>query len=867
MLKDQPPKWAERLLLSFLKEELVEEVLGDLDEKFYSLLETQSLRKAQMNYWYQVFNYMRPFAFKNFNSNPIFYVMIKHNFIISFRTLLKNKLSSFINIGGLAIGMTVVMLVGLWMHDEISFNKYHDNYDQIVQVLRQDTDDGIIEVSSSHVGQLGIYLKDNYPNFFDKVAMTFYRANPQLLTYNNQVFEEMGYFFQAAAPEMLSLQMISGTRDGLKEVNNILISESFAKKCFGDQVPIGQAITINSIPGFTVAGVYKDLPRNTTFNDASFFAPMGFIYNDENPYTWDNFNMKVFATLNPGVDIDEASLAIKEVMNENREEDAYPIALFLHPMKDWHLHNYFENGVQVTSKRLQLVNLIGLIGLFVLILAGINFINLNTARYQTRAKEVGVRKTLGSKQSYLIAQFLSESVLYAFAAFCISILTVQLILPWFNGISDKAIAFPWANVWFWILGLSFTFITAILAGIYPAIFLSSFKPIRALGGRFKQGKGGARFRQSLVVFQFTISIILIIGTITIYQQIQHAKNRPMGYNQAQLITVRGFSEEYYQKYDLLRSELKKTGMVEEVAEANYPLSNTLGNNGGFSVPGGTPFNISFNTIYVTPEYGKTTGWELIAGRDFSRELGDESGSIILSESAIQKMGLQDPIGQQIISPSERNGRKVFTIIGVVKDMIKGSPFEKPMPLMVFSSDESERFLFIKIKPSVAYASAIPKIKSAFEQVAPTNPFSYSFVDEEYLAKFRAEEQIGSLATFFSVLAILISCLGLFGLSAFVAERRTKEIGIRKVLGASIMNLWQLLSKDFGLLIIIASVIAIPLSGYFLNSWLQSYEYRIPVYWWIYAIGAAFCLVVTIATVSYHSLRVSLANPVESLRTE
>lgn len=868
-MKDvQPPKWAQKLLLGFLKEELAEEVLGDLDEKFYAVLSSHSTRKAKLNYWFQVFNYFRPFALKHYRSDPIPFSMLKQNFLISYRILLKNKVFSTVNIGGLAIGMTVVFLIGLWIHDEFSFNTRHEHYDRIVQVMRKDFVEGDIRVNSSLVGQAGIYLADNFPHLFDKVAMTFFRSRSQLLTVDRHSYDQDGYFFQPDGPELLSLNMLAGTREGLKDISSILISESLAKKFFGHESPMGQSIQLNSATELTVRGVFEDLPLNSTFGNATFFASMEIIYNEQNPYTWDNYNMKIYALLKPAVKLADASEAIKEVLIANRESSNRRVELFLHPMKDWHLRSEFENGIPVPGQRFQFVKLYGIIGFFVLLLACINFINLNTARYQNRAKEIGVRKTLGSQRSYLIAQFLAESMLYAFGAFCISILAVHLALPWFNGMSDKAIQFPWYQPWFWFATLAFTLFTALLAGLYPALFLSGFSPIKALNGKINQGKGNVRFRQGLVVFQFTISIILIIGTITIHQLIQNAKDRPVGYEQDRLITVRGLSQDYFEKYDLLREELKKTGVVTEMAEANYPLINTLGNNGGFSLPGASQtFDISFNTIYVTPEYGQTTQWELTAGRDFSRELGDESGSIILSESAVQQMGLDNPIGQQIQSRSSFNGRDQFTIVGVVKDMIKGSPFESAMPLMVFPTKESLRFLFIRIQPEIVFAEALPKIQEAFEGVLPDNPFHYQFVDEEYNTKFRSEERIGSIATLFSFLAILISCLGLFGLSAYMAEKRSKEIGIRKVLGASVMNVWLLLSRDFSLLVVIASLIAVPIAAYFLNGWLQSYEYRIPVFWWIYLIGGIASFVVTILTVSYHALKVSLANPVESLRME
>lgn len=868
MSKERPPRLAEKLLTLLLKEDLAEEVLGDLDEKFYSILDKKSVRKARLNYWYQVLNYLRPFAFKFFRFNSIFATMISHNFKIGYRILLKNKAFSAINIGGLALGMTVAILIGLWIFDEFSFNKNHENYDRIVQVMRKDSEQGVTYVNSSLVGQVGVFMKETYPTLFDHVAMTFYRTRPQLLSVGKQSFEKVGYFFQPDAPQMLRLTMKAGTQDGIRNPDGIMLSESLAKTFFNEENPIGKIISINTRVELQVTGVYEDLPINSEFGNASYLVSLDLIYNEENPYKWNNYNVRVYAQLKEGVDVEEASSVIKDIMTQHRSEEDGPMELFLLPMRDWHLNSTFEDGIRVAGKRMQFIWLYGLIGVFVLVLAFINFMNLNTARYQNRGKEVGIRKTVGSLRSQLVSQFFAESVIYALVAFLISLLAVFLILPWFNGISDKGLVVPFANPWFWAIGLAFTLISAVLAGSYPALFLSSFGPLKALSGNLKQGTGSVRLRQGLVVFQFTISMILIIGTITVYNQIEHAKNRPVGYNQEDLITVRGRSGAFYNKYDLLRTELKKTGAVIEIAEANYPLTTTLGNNNGFSLlETGERFGVSFNTIYVTPEYGTATEWELVAGRDFSRELGHEKNSMIVSESAVLEMGLQDPVGQKISSRHDRREEKVFTIIGVVKDMIKESPFEPARPLMVFASDESEPFLFIRIKPDADYIDALPKIEEAFGQVLPGHPFNFEFVDSEYMTKFRSEERIGSLAAFFSILAILISCLGLFGLSAFMAEQRTKEVGIRKVLGASTGNLWRLLSRDFTILVMVSCLFAIPLASYLLNQWLTGYDYSTEVHWWTYVVAAVSCVLITLLTVSFHSLKASVANPVDSLRSE
>lgn len=868
MKTPQPPRLAERLLLFFLKESLVEEVLGDLDEKFYQTLQKHSLRKARLNYYYQVFNYLRPFAFKYFKSNSIIMTMIRHNFRISYRILVKNKVFSMINIGGLAMGMIVAILIALWIHDEVTFNTSHDNYDRIVQVYRKDiNDDGTIGINNSLTGQLGVTIKENYPDYFDKVVMTFFRSRAQLLSVGKQSFDQIGYFFQPDAPEMLSLEMLAGDVRGIDDPSGILLSESLAKKFFGDQNPMGEFVTLNLKADLQVTGIYKDLPGNSTFSSASFMASLELVYNEQNPYVWDNYNIRIYAQLKEGVELSTASAAIKDTMKPHLDSDR-SMELFLLPMKDWHLNAEFKDGQQVTSNRKQFVQLYGIIGVFVLMLAFINFVNLNTARYQNRVKEVGIRKTVGSQRTQLIYQFLSESILYAFASFLLSLGIVWMILPWFNTISDKTLSIPWGSPFMWLTGILFTLLSALVAGSYPAFFLSSFGPLKALSGTLKQGIAGVRLRQVLVVFQFMISIMLMIGTITVYQQIQHAKQRPVGYNQKDLIVVRGRSGEFYEKYDVLRQELKRTGMVEEVATANYPLMNTLGNNGGFSLrETGEPLRVTFNTIFATPEYGKTTQWELVAGRDFSRDLADESANVIVSELAVEKMGLINPVGTEIQSRWPYNGRKNFTIIGVVRDMIKGSPYEDPIPLMLFPTKQANTFMFIRLNPDIRYMEALMAIQEQFESVLPGHPFNYEFVDDEYMTKFRAEEKIGSLATLFSSLAILISCLGLFGLSAFITEQRTKEVGIRKVLGASVPALWKLLSKDFSVLVILSAALAVPLASILLNRWLDSYQYRITLEWWMFALAIAGGLLVAILTVSYHSLKTSMGNPVDALRSE
>ena len=864
-----PPRLAQRLLSRLLKDELAEEVLGDLDEKFYQTQKQYANARAKRNYWYQVLNYLRPFALKafkvkysNFNS------MFKHNLLVSYRNLLRNKTHSAINIGGLAMGLTVALLIGLWVADELNFNRYHSNYDRIVQVMNQRSFRGEIRTNTSNFSQLAPHLAENYPDFFEKVVLTPYRPEEVLLSVDKANYNEMGRYIQDGGPEMLGLKMKRGAYGGLEEMNSIMLSETLAKKLFGDRDPLDQTVRLRAQTDLKVTGIYEDIPKNSTFGDAAFMISFKRWYdNDPAFFKWDNYNCAIYAQLKPGVTAEQVSDAIKDVIKPHLEADNIP-TVFVKPMRDWHLTTYDELGVERASERVRFIWLYATIGLFVLLLACINFMNLSTAQSQKRMREVGVRKAIGSVRAQLIRQFLAESTLYAFSAYIISIMAAFLLLPWFNGISEKSMVMPFSDAPFWGLSLAVVFITALLAGGYPAFYLSSFRPVRALHGAVKFGKGGVRLRQVLVVFQFTISIALIVGTITIHRQTEHARNRPIGYTQEGLITLRAQNREYADIYQTLRTELKNTGMVTEIAQANYPLTNDLGQNEGFKWRDQAEgSDVSFNTIFVRHEYGAAVGWDLLQGRDFSREFASDLNGVVITESAAKAMQFENPIGEKIRAPFEVNGSDQLTILGVVSDLVKESPFATPKPAIMFLTEFDLRFLFIRINPDVSMAQALPKIEKVWAELAPTHPFNYQFVDEVYANKFREEERISSLAGFFSTLAILISCLGLYGLASFVAEQRSKEVGIRKILGASLSQLWQLLSRDFAVLVGIACLVAIPLAAYILQGWLNDYEYNIGLEWWTFGLAGVGALIVTLITVSSQMVKAALVSPVKALRSE
>jgi ABC-type antimicrobial peptide transport system permease subunit len=656
-----------------------------------------------------------------------------------------------------------------------------------------------------------------------------------------------------------------------------MLSESTSKAFFGNANPVNRVMKINNKMDVKVTGVYEDLPLNTQFKDLKFLSPADLWIADNSwikeraMNDWQNHFLKIYVEINPNTDFEQVSRNIKDAELKNltdlKEQAKLNPQVFLHPMRDWHLHSY-KRGAADTGP-LQLLWLIGIIGAFVLLLACINFMNLSTARSEKRAKEIGVRKAIGSMRKQLIGQFYSESFLVVVLSFLVSLILVRLSLPWFNDLSHKEVMIPWQSAYFWAAGGVFILVTSIIAGSYPALYLSSFNPVKVLKGTFRVGRFASIPRKVLVVAQFTVSVALIICTIIIYRQIQIAKNRPVGYTRDGLVMIQKKSSDFDGKYDLLRSELRNTGAVAEMSESFGRVTEIASGNGGFNWKGKDPhLDDQFGTLPVSFEFGKTVGWQFVKGRDFSRAFISDSSGMVINESAAKYMGLKNPVGESVSWKFQDQPLKYYKILGVVKDMIMESPYEPMYPtVFMIKGHVPTSMINIKINPKTSASQALPKIEAVFKKIIPSAPFEYQFADEEYAAKFAAEERIGSLATVFAALAILISCLGLFGLASFIAEQRVKEIGVRKVLGASVLNLWSLLSKDFVLLVMIAFLIASPIAYYFMHQWLQHYQYRSEISWWIFAVTGAGAMAITLLTVSYQSIRAALENPVKSLRSE
>ncbi len=800
--------------------------------------------------------------------------MIRNYFKIAFRNLLKNKVYSFINIFGLALGMAVTLMIGLWVNDELGYNNYFKNRDQIAQIYQSQTFNGNTGTGPAIPLPLEPALREGYKDHFKHLVMASWN-NSLYLRYADVNISGTGNWMQEEAPEMLGLKILKGVRDGLREVNSIMLSASLAKALFGPADPIGKIVKVNSQYDMMVTGVYEDIPSNNTFNDTGFIIPWKHFINSQEwiknaSDNWGNNSFQLFVQIAGNTSMERVTSIIKDVKKKAVDEDerAHNPQLFLFPMKDWHLRANFENGKQAGG-RIEYVWLFGIIGAFVLLLACINFMNLSTARSEKRAKEVGIRKTIGSHRGQLIKQFLSESFLVVILAFVIAVVFVLLSLNGFNNLAKKEIHFPWGNLLFWLVSALFIIFTALLSGSYPALYLSSFQPVKVLKGTFRAGRFAALPRKILVVLQFTVSVALIICTLIVMQQIEHTKNRPVGYDKEGLIQIPVMSQDFTGKYELMRNEFLSSTAVVEMSSSSSPVTDVWSNRSGYTWEGKPEgFQEDFAWTEVSYEYARSLDMKFVAGRDFSREFASDTNAILINQTAVKYMGITDPIGKFIKDSDTEDPDPPMQIIGVVEDMVMQSPYERvKQAFFVFDKYGEASYYNLRLNPDKSVSQNLDIIAGVFKKHFPSLPFKYDFVDENYAQKFAAEERVASLSGVFTGLAIFISCLGLFGLASFVAEQRTKEIGVRKVLGATVRNLWLLLSKDFLLLVIISLLIASPLAYYFMSVWTQKYTYRVDISIGVFALAGMGALLITLLTVSFQAIKAAIANPVKSLRTE
>jgi putative ABC transport system permease protein len=792
--------------------------------------------------------------------------MLKSFFTTAWRNLAKNKVYSALNIIGLGAGMAVALLIGLWVLNEYSYNRFLPGYQQVYQVEMNRTGDR--EVNTTHVVSLPLAttLRKDIPEIA-AVAESDWFDNHDLLVGEKKLYSKGGMtgedFFRIFHYPLLQGDPAAALHDPY----SIVLTSSTAKALFGDTDAMGKAVRIDNKYNLNVTGILQDIPKNSSLQ-FNYLIPFSYkIATDD--YTkgattsWYNNSFQLFVALQPNADYAKVAPKIKNLVYDNAPKMRHAkTEIWLHPLKSWRLYSDFKEG-KSAGGFIDYVRMFSIIGFLVLIIACINFMNLSTARSERRAREVGVRKAIGSQRRDLILQFLTESVLTTGIAALLAIFFVQLALPAFNVLTDSAIRIPYSSASFWLSMTLYTLLTGLLAGSRPALYLSSFNAVSVLKGSFKTGRSGALARKILVTAQFTCSIALIISTIIIYQQVQYAKDRPLGYSSARLLET-DMSDDLFNHYDALRNDLIGTGLVEDVAKASssptYIGAGTVLEN--WPGKAGDDQGTSIGLISASANYFRTLGIQLLEGRDFNDSWAADTACVILNEAAINRLGLEHPVNQIVTW----NGGVRARIVGVVKDALMESPFTAVQPL-VFTHGRGGNAILYRLSPVTNNRDALATIAPIFNRYNPTYPYMYKFVDEEYNKKFGLETLVGNLASLFAALAIFISCLGLFGLAAYVAEQRTKEIGVRKVLGASVTRIWFMLSKDFLVLVLISAVVASPIALYFLHQWLLKYDYRITIGPAVFILAAIAALLITLVTISFQAIRAASANPVNSLRTE
>ncbi len=788
--------------------------------------------------------------------------MFRNYFLVAIRSLQRNKIYSWINIAGLSIGICCSILILLWVADELSFDKFHTKAERLYQVWIEAAYDGKVDSWTSV--PLPTYEAMKTANSHIKNSVVTDWGSDHLLAVDNNPLTKRGFYVSEEFLNMFDFPLRTGNAgDVLDEPSSIVITAATAKALFGDEDPINKVIRIDNANDLKVTGVLENVPQNSSFQ-FDFLLPWKFREQTspwlvENKDNWGNYSFQVFVELDDKQQLSEVEGNIKNMLIEHGETNINR-TFFLHPLLRWRLHSNFENGVEKGGMS-DYVQLFTIIAIFILLIACINFMNLATARSERRAKEVGIRKSIGSQRKELVWQFIGESMFIAVIAFVIAILLAQLLLPYYNVLVEKTLTIDYTSWQFWLFSIVIILLTGVVSGSYPAFYLSSFQPVKVLKGTVKEGKGATTPRKVLVTLQFGFSILLIIGTIVIYKQIQLVKNRQLGYNQENLITI-NYTEEIRKNYQVIKNELLRTGKVEAVTVSNSAITDINSNN--FLGWPGKPEeqHVNFATIAAAYDYTKTMGIRVLEGRDFSEDFTSDTAAIIINKAALDVMNLKDPIGTQLdLWGSKR------TLIGVVDNVLMGSPYEAIRPMFLVLDPGWINAVTIRLGKTTDLQASLNEVKSVFEQYNPAYPFEYTFVDAEFQKKFATINMTSRLSNIFAALTLVITGLGIFGLASYTAEKRTKEIGIRKVLGASVLSIVVLISKDFSKLVLLAFVLSAPLAWWLLDKYLERYPIRTDIQWWIFPLTGIVALVFALVVVTTQSLRAAYTNPTSSLGSD
>lgn len=785
--------------------------------------------------------------------------MFKNYLKITWRNLVKNKSFTAINIAGLAIGMASAALILFWVQNEVSYDRFHEKNDRLYTMYNRSKFDGKLWCWNTTPKPMMKALKQDYPQVGEASRNT---ANSFLFSVGDKRLNLQGNFVDPDFLTMFSFPLLKGNRlKALNDMKSIVLTEKTAKALFGNEDAYGKTIKIDSVDYFTVTGIMKDLPNNTRFK-FGYLMPWKYWekINGGEEKNWGNNSVQTYITLKPGVTEAFFNARVKDITRSH--SDIKDIDVFVHPASKWRLYSKFEEGKQVGGK-IETVKLFSIIAGFILLIACINFMNLSTARSETRAKEVGIRKVVGAGKSSLIAQFMGESLLIALFAGVIALVIIILSLPAFNNLTQKQLFVPYSSVSFWLIVLGFIVFTGLVAGSYPALYLSSFAPVKVLKGTFKAANAAISPRKVLVVTQFTFAIVLIICTIIVKEQLDYAQKRDTGYARNKLAYT-FMSGDMSKNYRLIRNELLSSGAATAVTKTSAPITEGWSDTWGFSWDGKEETSkIDFNIFNTDGSFTKTMGLKIIDGRDIDiTKYPSDSSAIMLNEAAVKVMGFKHPVGQVV-----RNGNSKYIVVGVVKDFILQSPYEPVKQMIIQGPSSWFNVIHFKLNDKLSTAQSLKLAESVFKKYNSEYPFEYHFVDEEYDLKFQDEQRMGTLASLFAGLTIFISCLGLFGLATYMAQNRIKEIGVRKVLGASVVGVASMLSKDFLKLVGVAFAISVPVAWYFMDQWLMKYSYHVDISVWVFIVAAIITTVISILTVSSQAVKAALTNPVKSLRSE
>lgn len=789
--------------------------------------------------------------------------MLRNFLVITMRNLRKNGFYSFINISGLAIGITCSILIILWVADETSFDKFHPKADRLYQVWVNAFFDGKINSWTSVPLPTYEAMKTANANIVHALV-TDWGGDHLLAASEEKRLNKRGFYVSEEFLEMFQFPLIAGNAELiLDDPANIVITESTAATLFGKDDAMGKIIRVDNQYDLKVAGILKDIPSNSSFQ-FDFLLPWKHHYNTSdwvkrNTTNWGNYSFQVFVELNDAKNQADTENGIRDMLAKHGEDKEMKHAFYLYPLLRWRLYSNFDNGVEKGGMS-DYVQLFTIIAVFIIVIACINFMNLATARSERRAREVGIRKSVGSRRLELIFQFIGESIIIAFLSFVLAVIAAQLLLPSYNTLVEKKLFIDYTSKEFWLFSLGLIFLTGTIAGSYPAFYLSGFQPVKVLKGKPTIGKGASLPRKILVTLQFGFSILLVISMFVIYNQIQLAKDRDLGYSQHNLITI-PLNKDYHDNLKHIKTELLATDAVESMVRSNSAITDINSNN--FVGWPGKPdeLKVIFTTIVTDYDWSKTMGVKMIEGRDFSEDFKSDSLAIVVNKSAVKIMGLKDPVGTEL----DLWGKK-RRLIGVCDDVLMGSPYEEVKPMFAVL-DDWWGSITIRMKKTGDLQASIKTIESVFKKYGPAYPFEYTFVDVEFQKKFTTINLTSKLASLFAILAIIITGLGLFGLASFTAEQRTKEIGIRKVLGASVSSLVSLISKEFSIMVIVAFVLSAPISWWLMTQYLERYAIRTPLAWWIFPLTGGIALTFALLIVSTQALRAAHANPVNSLRNE